>query len=76
MYDNRVEAIEFDIKEDSAVTNVPFKDIKLKDELLIAFISRNGRIIIPGGQDCIQKDDTVMIITKHTGFTDILDILA
>lgn len=76
MYDNRVEAIEFDIKEDSAVTNVPFKDIKLKDELLIAFISRNGRIIIPGGQDFIQKGDTVMIITKHTGFTDILDILA
>ena len=75
MYDNRVEAIEFDIKEDSAVTNVPFKDIKLKDELLIAFISRNGRIIIPGGQDFIQKGDTVMIITKHTGFTDILDIL-
>ena len=74
MYDNRVEAIEFDIKEDSAVTNVPFKDIKLKDELLIAFISRNGRIIIPGGQDFIQKGDSVMIITKHSGFTDILDI--
>lgn len=76
MYDNRVEAIEFDIKEDSAVTNILLKDIRLKDELLIAFISRNGQIIIPGGHDYIQKGDTVMIITKHVGFTDIQDILA
>ena len=75
MYDSRVEAIEFFVSEKSAVTDVPLKDLTLKDNLLLCFINRNGRIIIPSGNDSIQKNDTVMIITKHTGFNQIHDIL-
>ncbi|MBQ5673969.1 MAG: hypothetical protein IIV45_02615, partial [Lachnospiraceae bacterium] len=33
-------------------------------------------IIIPSGRDCIKVGDTVMIVTTHTGFNDILDILS
>lgn len=76
MYDSRVEAIEFYVGEKSSVTNIPLKDLKLKENLLLTFISRNGNIIIPSGQDSIQVGDTAMIITTHTGFNDILDILA
>ena len=75
MYDSRVEAIESFVSEKSAVTDVPLKDLTLKDNLLLCFINRNGRIIIPSGNDSIQKNDTVMIITKHTGFNQIQDIL-
>lgn len=75
MYDSRVEAIEFFVSEKSAVTDVPLKDLTLKDNLLLCFINRNGRIIIPSGNDSIQKNDTVMIITTHTGFNQIQDIL-
>ena len=75
MYDSRVEAIEFFVSEKSAVTDVPLKDLTLKDNLLLCFINRNGSIIIPSGNDSIQKNDTVMIITKHTGFNQIQDIL-
>ena len=75
MYDSRVEAIEFFVSEKSAVTDVPLKDLTLKDNLLLCFINRNGKIIIPSGNDSIQKNDTVMIITKHTGFNQIQDIL-
>lgn len=75
MFDHRVEAIEFRIYEESAVTNVPLKDLSLKKNLLICFISRAGSIIIPSGQDCIKAGDTVMIVTTHTGFNDIQDIL-
>ena len=75
IYDSRVEAIEFFVSEKSAVTDVPLKDLTLKDNLLLCFINRNGRIIIPSGNDSIQKNDTVMIITKHTGFNQIQDIL-
>ena len=75
MYDSRVEAIEFFVSEKSAVTDVPLKDLTLKDNLLLCFINRNGRIIIPSGNDSIQKNDTVMVITKHTGFNQIQDIL-
>ena len=75
MFDYRVEAIEFRVYEDSRVTNVPLMNLPLKDHLLVSFISRNGSILIPSGQDTIQVGDSVMIVTTHTGFKDILDIL-
>ena len=75
MFDHRVEAIEFRVGEKSTVTNIPLMNLPLKKDLLLSFINRNGRIIIPSGQDCIKVGDTVMIVTTHTGFNDILDIL-
>ena len=50
-------------------------DLSLKDNLLICFISRNGSILIPSGSDSIQVGDTVMVVTTHTGFNDLRDIL-
>ncbi len=75
MFDQRAEAIEFHVSEESAVTNIPLKDLSLKNNLLIAFIGRKGSIIIPTGQDCIRINDNVMVVTTHTGFNDIVDIL-
>jgi trk system potassium uptake protein TrkA len=76
MFEMRVEAIEFRVYEDDPrLTNIPLKDLALKDKLLIAFICRNGSIIIPSGRDHIQMGDAVMIVTAHTGFKDISDIL-
>ncbi len=75
LFDSRVEAIEFLVRPDSRVINVPLMELALKKNLLIAFINRNGAIIIPSGQDCIHPGDTVMIVTTHTGFNDIEDIL-
>jgi len=76
MFDHRVEAIEFRVDDESSVTDIPFKDLHLKKNLLVSFINRNGDIIIPSGNDCIRLGDTVMIVTTHTGFYDIQDILA
>ena len=50
-------------------------ELKLKPQVLVAFINRNGRIILPSGQDCIRVGDTVMIVTTHNGFDEIEDIL-
>lgn len=75
MFDYKAEAIEFRVNEASSVTNIPLMDLSLKKNLLISFISRNGTIIIPSGKDCIKVGDTVMIVTTHTGFNDIQDIL-
>jgi len=75
MFDHRVEAIEFKVGEESEVTNIPLMNLSLKKNLLISFIHRNGSIIIPSGQDCIKVGDSVMIVTTHTGFNDIQDIL-
>ncbi len=75
MFDHQVEAIEFRVYQDSKVTGTPLMNLPLKKNLLVSFINRNGSIIIPSGQDSIQVGDSVMIVTTHTGFKDILDIL-
>lgn len=75
MFDSRVEAIEFIVEENSKVSGVPIKDLKLKKDVLISFINHNGHIIIPTGNDEIEDGDTVMIVTKNTGFTCIDDIV-
>ncbi|MCR5789687.1 MAG: Trk system potassium transporter TrkA [Lachnospiraceae bacterium] len=76
LFDNRVEAIEFIIDKESRVTNVPLKDLPLKPDVLITSIYRSHDIIIPSGTDSIRMGDSVMVVTKHSGFTNILDILA
>lgn len=75
MFDSRVEAIEFIVEENSKVSGVPIKDLKLKKDVLISFINHNGHIIIPTGNDEIEDGDTVMIVTKNTGFIGIDDIV-
>jgi hypothetical protein len=75
LFNQRVEAIEFKIKEAPAVTNISLIDLKLKNNLLICVINRNGRVFIPSGQDCFMDGDSVVLVTTHRGFNDINDIL-
>lgn len=75
MFDYRAEAIEFRVDEKSEVTGIPLRDLTLKKDLLVSFIYRNGTVRIPSGQDTIEVGDTVMVVTTHTGFDDIKDIL-
>lgn len=73
--DGRAEALEFSIKEASAVTDVPLMDLNLKDNLLICCINRKGTILTPRGQNMIKVGDTVIIVTTNRGLRDIRDIL-
>lgn len=75
MFDNRAEAIEFCVDEPSSVTSIPLKDLMLKNDLLVSFIYRNGKVQIPSGLDTIEVGDTVMIVTTHTGLDNIQDII-
>ena len=68
MFDNRAEAIEFRVDEPSSVTGIPLKDLMLKNDLLVSFIYRNGKVQIPSGLDTIEVGDTVMIVTTHYRF--------
>ena len=59
LVNNRVEAIEFIAKANSKVSNICLKDLELKKNVLIASIIRDSEVIIPSGNDCIEKDDNV-----------------
>lgn len=73
--DNRVEAMEFLIKEDSPIIGVPLQNLKLKSNVLIGCISRRGQVIIPNGQSRIDAGDRIILITTNTGFHDVKDAL-
>lgn len=74
--DNKAEALEFCICENSPVVNIKLKDLKLKSNLLLGCIHRKGKVIIPRGNDSIQVGDTVIVVTTQKGLGDIRDILA
>lgn len=73
--ENRVEALEFLIREDCPVVGIPLQDLKLKKDLLVCSINHKGTILTPGGQSTIQVGDTVVVVTTRTGLHDIRDIL-
>lgn len=75
LFDERAEAIEFKVKEQSGATGKPLKEMKLKPNTLLAFINRSGKIIIPSGNDSIEVGDSVMIVTLNKGFTTLADII-
>lgn len=73
--DNRVEAMEFIVKEESPVVGIPLQQLNLKENILICCINHKGNIITPGGQSIISVGDTVVIVTIIKGLHDIKDIL-
>ena len=75
LVDDRVEALEFIIKDKTPYTSIPLKDLKFKPNNLIACIARGNQIIIPSGNDSFQEGDSVVIVTKDKKVQDIKDIL-
>lgn len=73
--DDKAEALEFRINENSPVSGVPLERLPLKNNVLIACIYRMGKVIIPRGYDTINQGDSVVVVTTTKGFKDINDIL-
>lgn len=73
--DNRVEAIEFSVREFSQVVGIPLKDLHMKKGVLILYILRNNTLLMPGGKDTILPNDRVIIITTQQYLDDIDKII-
>jgi trk system potassium uptake protein TrkA len=72
---NRVEALEFLAKRtDEKIYNVPLRELKIKNNCLVACIMRGNKVIIPGGNTTIQLGDNVIVVTTHKNFDDLTDI--
>ncbi|MBP3369380.1 MAG: Trk system potassium transporter TrkA [Clostridia bacterium] len=71
----KIEAAEFIISGESEITNVPLAELKFKENILIAAILRNNKVIIPRGQDKILPDDRVVVVSKQMALRDITDVL-
>ncbi len=71
----KAQAIEFNVRSESKVTDVPLFKLKLKKGNLLCCIARKGKIIIPSGQDEIKVGDTVVVVTTNDKLNDLKDIL-
>lgn len=71
----KAQALEFRVRKDNLATGISLSALDLKDDLQIACINRQGKIIIPKGTDTIEIGDTVIVVTKHKGLSDLEDIL-
>lgn len=71
----KAEALEFRVIKDNLATGIPLSGLNLKDDLQIACINRQGKTIIPKGSDTIEIGDTVIVVTKQKGLSDLNDIL-
>ena len=75
LHSGELEALEFKVEQTPGVTSVPLSELNLKNALQIITIHRRGKLIIPTGSSTLEPGDTVIVITKHKGLSDLRDIL-
>ena len=74
LLDGHLEFIEFNVKASDPNLGIPFKDIRIKQGILIAGIIRNNTVIIPHGMDYIQAGDTAVVATINKQIARLEDI--
>lgn len=74
LVDNRVEALEFLAKSQGKFYNIPLRELKIKNNCLIACIIRGTEVIVPDGNTTIELGDNVIVVTTHKKFDDLTDI--
>lgn len=76
LVNGQVEALEFAAKKQEKIYQKPLKDLRIKENCLIACIIRDNQVMIPDGNSCIQQGDNVIVVTTHKNFDDLMDIIA
>ena len=75
LVNNQVEALEFAAKKKERFYEKPLRELKIKENCLVACIIREGEVIIPDGSSTIQLGDNVIVVTSHKNFDDLNDII-
>lgn len=75
LMDGRVEAVEFLISPDFKYINIPIRELKFKENILIAGILRKRKAIIPTGDDFFAAGDSVVVIAADRQINNISDIM-
>ncbi len=75
LMDDKVEALEFKVKPEFPMLNIPFKELKTKNNILIAGIMRDRKSIIPAGDDYLMAGDKVIVLAANQRINTLTDIL-
>ena len=71
---DRVEALEFAAKTQEKFYDKPLRELRIKENCLIACIIRKNQVMIPDGNSHIEFGDNVIVVTTHKNFDDLTDI--
>ncbi len=74
--DGKAEALEFIVEADAPYVGVPIKRLAVRQNALVAVIYREGKVIIPFGNDHIEAGDSVVVVTKESGIGSLDEILS
>lgn len=72
---DKVEALEFTVRDSFTARGIPLKDISIKRNVLIVGIVRNGEYILPVGESILLSGDEVIIITAARQITDLSQVI-
>lgn len=61
--DSKAEAMEFIVPADAPYVGVPFKDLTMQPDTIVAAIARGRGVIIPSGSDMLKPEDRVVVIS-------------
>ncbi len=73
--DGKAEVLEFYVHADFKFADIPLREMKLKQNILIAGIIRGRKPIIPSGNDYILPGDRVIVLTAGHVLCDLSDIV-
>ena len=71
----KAEALEFIARKGDSYIGIPLKDLNLKKGSLVSIIVHQGKIIVPFGNDHIEENDHVVIISVEPGISDLNEVL-
>lgn len=74
--DERIEILEFRVRQNCRLIGRPIMEIGFKPGILIAYVTHHGEPKVADGQTKVALGDTVIVISKRKGLSDINDILA
>ncbi len=70
-----VEALEFTVKSSFQKLGVPLKELKIKKNILVAGVVREGEFILPTGDTCFNALDRVILVSGEKQINEFKDIL-
>ncbi len=75
--EGRAEALEFLVDDHTLNCGIPLKNMRFKPNVLLACITRHGRIEIPSGDSSFVKgDNLVVVVSGNTVIQNLNDIFA
>ena len=75
LVNGKAEALEFIPKGTDPYIGIPLRKLNIRRGTLVAVIVRQGKVIVPFGNDHIEAGDRVVVIACESGISDLNEVI-